>query len=269
MQLFRHEVGVASLARLLDYLEILTSEMRDMLLQYQEMNLSNVNATGLTLQDWIDINVDKASQSPGCSLLYPEDPRALTDSEYWPYFAEGNCLTICNNSGYLLDKESHASRTTVNNLATCGLWTTLATRRNYYSDRIANWNSTPEFIGSDSAKRFALNVQMLDNDIGRLSHWSLDWQNLQYVVASRNAIVKELGFAFSSSKVGTYEDTIAFPYSCTGDGLFPPLEDDGVELDRAPVQQNFELQSCIRQICAPRTVNPELGGIGVRVNSHY
>lgn len=144
-----------------------------------------------------------------------------------------NCTRICNNTLSLLD------HTLPKNLLTCGLWSSL-TMLDYYN---ALMNSEP----SDQ-------VQALLQSFGQVG---LDASNATYAYAARNAVSTCMGTLDEVTRVRSYQGDASFRGACSEQMLFPSLS---LELS---TNLSMPLQACVDAICSPRTLNPDLGGIGV------
>lgn len=143
----------------------------------------------------------------------------------------GNCTTVCDDAGLLLYADQP------NSLLTCGLWATLATLTQY------------AFLTND-----------YHTLLGRFDSLGLDAGNATYAYAARNAVSTAMNTMLKITKVQTYQGGSSLEGACSEQALFPTST---LELDGDLPQF---LRTCVNAICAPRTLNPDLGGIGVRIS---
>ena len=140
-----------------------------------------------------------------------------------------NCTKVCNSTIELLDVKLP------NNLLTCGLWTTL-TVLNHYPTLTVNYAAL----------------------LGRFDSLGLDASNAAYTYAARDAVSTLMDTLLKKTRVQTYQGGSSVEGACSEQALFPSgtLELD-TDLPRF-------LRTCVNAICAPSSLNPDLGEIGVR-----
>lgn len=139
-----------------------------------------------------------------------------------------NCTMVCEDAGLLLDAELP------NNLLTCGFWATPG-KLNQYNDLTSNYH----------------------NILGRFNSLGLDAGNAIYVYITRNAVSTALNTSAKTTKVQTYQSDSSLNGACSERALFPTSI---LELNTNLPQF---LRTYVDAICAPKTLNPDLEGIGV------
>ena len=112
------------------------------------------------------------------------------------------------------------------NLLNCGLWATL------FTPRLGNYTNTPT-------------LRAIFDSVGLSSE---DWipanmSNLQNTIANCAADFYSETHSFTDNDQWT-------PYSCSSNSLF---------------YYSSVVEFCFAELCGPRTLNPDIGGIGVRM----
>ena len=220
----------------------------------------------LTIHDWLDLNIEHAIQSSGCQDVVAErydlddtEPKQVQGTEGDDYYSHrlplpNNCLYICNSTLEVYKTSS------LNNLAACGLWTTLANnwelcgrlRPDYYQK--ADCNSVTE---------------RLEN----LSHWQLDYRDTAYTATAKHALTNLMAYLYGAVQEDSSTDFHFVPIGCSElvlfqDGFHSELInyrdieaiDDITQLIKGSTDA---ITFCLKSVCAQTHVNPELGGIGV------
>ena len=142
-----------------------------------------------------------------------------------------SCAQVCNDSTVLFQNQS-------SNLVTCGIWTTIVVASG------ANESHNPfdpDFLQLKPA--FA--------DVGLVPSM------YQYTASYADTISDCLEFIYHNSKEWSFSDDGNTVAACTRNDLFPFLTP-------GPVTSTTQaLEDCLKSICSPLTMNPDLAGIGV------
>lgn len=142
-----------------------------------------------------------------------------------------SCAQVCNDSIALFQDQS-------SNLVTCGIWTTIVGARG------ANEGLNP-----------------FDPDLLQLmptfANFGLVPSIYQYTVSYADTISNCLEFIYHNIKEWSFSDNGDTAEACTGNDLFPFLTQGYVS------STTQALEDCLKSICSPRTLNPDLAGIGV------
>ena len=148
----------------------------------------------------------------------------------------GNCTEVCEFANTLLDADLP------NNLLTCGLWATLITLDNYST---AVPGQTIEAVH-----------EQYQDVLRRFDTLGLDASNSTYVSATIEAVSTTLFTLLKENRIQTYQSS-SIQGPCDQQTLFliPSWASD------TDVPQL--LRNCISAIYAPRSLNPDLGGVGV------
>ena len=124
-----------------------------------------------------------------------------------------------------------------NNLLTCGLWASMA---------VAQGHPT----GPDREAFLSL---------------GLDYEDSAYMSKATESVSTALTVLYKTVTTGTYLYDGKIPESCGSTALFGPTAAMGIRAMGigGEILKLFTLQNCIDEICSPRELNPDLGGIGV------
>lgn len=161
-----------------------------------------------------------------------------------PTITNASCVQVCNDSSSLFGWQE--------NLATCGLWSTLVYAYNF------------DVVGSDPSRYIEeAPVDLLSSfaDVG------LDADDPEYFQSA-------IGYADIMSACFVYlyqitrKDDGLVSGACTKNWLFPYSLDTTFLMPNNSVDVNFNhsttaLSSCLSEMCSPVTLNPELAGVGV------
>lgn len=139
-----------------------------------------------------------------------------------------DCGRVCGSTQILY------STSNPNNLFTCGLWIT--STLNYY----------------DAGK-----TQFWEDLLVRFEGLGLNSSNVTQAYAARNAISTTMYSLEQASVLNTYQSGSSSHGSCSEQALFPDLF--SVHEPNLPKY----LHKCVNTICAPPSLNPDIGGIGV------
>ena len=142
------------------------------------------------------------------------------------------CIDPYPNHGSPLDScmtvcNSSSSSRTTDNLLTCGYWANLAAR---------------------SARKVASSDGPLLQELEKFNEVGLDANDTAYVEASQDALSSVLNEIGKSSRAMMYQTDTSYYEPCSKLALF---------------SSSTAVHTCIDAICAPRTLNPDLGGVGV------
>ncbi|KAI4232424.1 MAG: hypothetical protein LQ352_008333 [Teloschistes flavicans] len=142
-----------------------------------------------------------------------------------------DCGRVCGSTQILY------STSNPNNLFTCGLWIT--STLNYY----------------DAGK-----TQFWEDLLVRFEGLGLNSSNVTQAYAARNAISTTMYSLEQASVLNTYQSGSSSHGSCSEQALFPDLF--SVHEPNLPKY----LHKCVNTICAPPSLNPDIGGIGVFIS---
>ncbi len=192
------------------------------------LTMSWFNSSASSIQAWLDFNGTLPTITPcrDLEMGHREFPRVI----------EANCTTVCNHTLSLYSP-------LVNNLVTCGLWTTLI--------------SAYTTIGPENC--------LVSNNNDKSTHLLEQFQELGFngdvheqALAVADSISWRLQLLHYDAKFLTSSNDGTTPVACTRNILFP--------LGSNSNSTNHTLQalrSCLQTICSPVTLNPDLAGIGV------
>lgn len=192
-----------------------------------------VGITNSSIQLWLDFTGDTPPAIPPCE----RQPQYFPYEGWLPALQAGNCTSVCNNSDSMLDP------TLPNNLVTCGLWASLTVMPLMtvgYPDII---NRTDQ-------------VNALLEPFVQLG---LNRNDAEYARATRFTVASGLGDLYNRIMSDTYMGGASFASACTEQKLFPYSNPEYAVAENLP----YSLHACIEAICSTRTLNPDLGGIGV------
>ena len=173
----------------------------------------------------------------------------------WLYFGSNKNLTLphCTNDSLIVSCAQVCNDSTVlfqdqpSNLVTCGIWTTI------FAASGANESNNP-----------------FDPDLLHLmpafASYGLVPSIYQYTASYADTISDCLEFIYLNIKEWSFSDNGDTAAACTRDDLFPLLTPDPVFLTTQAQEDNSTiqaLQDCLKSICSPLTMNPDLAGIGV------
>ena len=186
-----------------------------------------------SIQPWLDFQGDNLPANiPSCQTRQT-DGRVILDG----------CLTVCNQSVELLNSDKP------NNLPTCGLYATLTMLDAYTLAR------NPIGSYDDSHDQY---VALL----GRFSNLGLKANDVAYALAARNAVSATMTVLQKITNIQTFRGDSLLEGACSEQALFPSAT-FGFNTDLPQ-----HLRDCVNAICAPRSLNPDLGGIGVRISRY-
>ena len=142
-----------------------------------------------------------------------------------------SCAQVCNDSELLFQDQS-------SNLVTCGIWTTI--------------------VGANGANE---SDNPFDPDLLQLmptfANFGLVPSLYQYTTSYADTISDCLEFIYRNVKEWSFSDNGDTAAACTRNDLFPFLTP-------GPVNSTTQaLEDCLKSICSPVTLNPDLAGIGV------
>lgn len=154
-----------------------------------------------------------------------------------------------------------------NNLVTCGIWTTLVSQYTFLGP--GNTILEPE----SPSKTGHISTFDATSDLKSYETFGLDFNNTDtptYADTISNCltdiyhVVKQNTFAADGSAPAACTRNKLFPFQSTY--TLPLLPTDPGDLTTSGASGSPSLRTCIDAICAPRTLNPDLPGIGVRLS---
>lgn len=189
--------------------------------------MSWFNSSASSIQAWLDFNGTLPTITPcqDVQIGHREFTRL-----------KANCTTVCNHTLSLYSPP-------VDNLVTCGLWTTLV--------------SAYTTIGPEN--------YLVPNGNAQSTHLLEQFKELGFngdvneqALAVADSISSRLQLLYFDTKFLTSSNDGTTPLACTRSTLFP-LGSNSNSTDHT-LQA---LRSCLQAICSPVTLNPDLAGIGV------
>lgn len=146
------------------------------------------------------------------------------------------CAEVCIESVELIDPGRP------NNLLTCGLFSSL-TMLNYYAVQMPSVAPLPK--------------SRVDTLLEPFSRLGLDANNETHSYATRNAVSECLSELYQVTRVQTSKGQEVSTGPCSEQLLYP------FQASEFSTNIAEPLLSCVNAICAPRTLNSDLGGVGV------
>lgn len=194
--------------------------------------------SGSSIQPWLDLEVDDYLNF-STETIPATIPSCQTRQRVAGEVTLDNCTKVCNSSNSLLDDEFP------NNLLACGLWATLVTLDSY--------NEDVETMQPDVTK---VVQQQYQDVLGRFATLGLDAGDEAYVFAAIGAVSTTMFTLLKVNSIQTYQGgSIKRLYN--QQDLFSTA---AFEFDTDIPQH---VRDCVTTIRAPRSLNPDLGGIGV------
>ena len=142
-----------------------------------------------------------------------------------------NCTQICNDSVAIFDTD---------NLLICGLWVMVSSNNPYTSPNGSQLNASDPLSVSSAFAPF--------QNVG------FDTSSLEATATYGELISAILLRIYVAVRRSTTSDDGTIPWSCTTVSLFDLGGQEGV---------SSGFSGCLDAICSPRTLNPDLAGIGV------
>ena len=201
-----------------------------------------------SLHNWISFNETAWNNAsfPSCQHVR----WTLPNGEDQPVrnITNASCMEVCNDSVSLFGWQE--------NLATCGLWSTLVYAYNY---------DGPGLDSSRYTERAPVDLLNSFADVG------LDADDPEYFQSA-------VGYADIMSACFVYlyqltqRDGGFVSGFCTKNGLFPYSPWSGFYRPNGSVDANFNhsatmLSICLVEMCSPVALNPELAGVGVSISN--
>ena len=196
--------------------------------------------SGSSIQPWLDLEVDDYLNF-STATIPATIPSCQTRQRITGEVNFNNCTKVCNSSGSLIDDKFP------NNLLTCGLWATLVTLDSY--------NEQTYTMQPDVTK--AVHEQYQDA-LGRFTTLGLDAGDEAYVSAAIEAVSTTMFTLLKENRIQTYQGD-SIQGLCSQQALLPT----GAFEYNTDIPQH--VRDCVTMICAPRSLNPDLGGIGVSI----
>ncbi|KAK0516997.1 hypothetical protein JMJ35_000152 [Cladonia borealis] len=162
-----------------------------------------------------------------------------------PITTDASCTQVCNDSRSLFGWQD--------NLATCGLWSTLVYAYNFNGSG-ADPNRYPEKAPVDLLNSFA--------NVGLDAH---DPEYSQWVVSYADVMSSCFVYLYQNVKAWRSADAYFVPGACTRNGLFPYSSSSNLSNSSADVNFNRSasaLHACLTDLCSPVALDPELAGVG-------
>lgn len=207
-----------------------------------------------SLQDWIffDETFGTNVSFPPCQHVNWTVPNAdePTHNLSLPIITNASCTQVCNDSISLFGQQD--------NLATCGLWSTLVYAYNF------------DGSGADATRyieRAPVDLLSAFADVGLDAE---DPTYFQSVVNYADIISPCFLYLYQNVKAWKVADDGLVPSACTKNRLFPYLPGSNITYDSADINFNYSvnaLYDCLIDICSPVPLNPELAGIGVSLSN--
>ena len=190
--------------------------------------MSWFNSSASSIQPWLDFNGTLPTINP-CKYVkmgYRKAPRVV----------EADCTTVCNHTLSLYSP-------LVDNLVTCGLWTTLIS---------AYTTIGPEnYLVPNSNEQSILLLE-------RFRGLGFNGAIHEHALAVADSISLRLQLLHFDAKFLTSSNDGMTPVACTRSKLFPLGSNSN-----STNHTSQALRSCLQAICSPITLNPDLAGIGV------
>lgn len=192
------------------------------------------------LSDWLSFNGTVPILQP-CVLL--ADMKTNSSSV--------SCSQVCSNSSILFQSPYRRPKPyqyqdyqdVFSNLNTCGLWAT-----------INNPESTSGI--SDTVASY------LDDLLDPFESIGLSSSNRALASNTRNNIGNCFGMMYTEAAWGADTNQRAIPWECTSTGLFPAFAGNS-SVDVLARKATVPVKHCLASLCAKKTLNTDLGGIGV------
>ena len=185
-----------------------------------------------SIQLWLDFKVDD-------HLDFNTETIPATIPSCQSHVISDNCTQVSSSSASILVD------TFPNNLLTCGLWATLVTLDNCVEKNVTGLPDVTKAVH-----------QHYQDVLGRFTPLGLDDSDEAFVSAAIGAVSSTLFMLLKENRIQTYEgDTIQG--LCSQQYLFPTAS---IEYDTDIPQH---VRDRVTTICAPKSLNPDLGGIGV------
>ena len=190
-----------------------------------------------SIQRWLDFNGSSPTTVQPCQIA----PTGTTDDpDPTLGLQEISCAQVCTNESLLFQQGTY-------NLETCGLWAMIA--------------AAPNAADKDALIDYNLSLSSFDA-VGLNSSAVGSISNITEIVASCFAAL----YLARSSNTFAADGTVAL--ACTEDNLFPLNNNPGHEVDPSVFQSWEEttlsgITACLERICSPRTLDPDIAGVGV------
>ena len=205
-----------------------------------------------SIQPWLDFRLNVSlnhvlnfnpetlpATIPPCRTKFQNASEVLSD----------NCTQVCNKSTSLIQPENP------NSLLTCGLWVTLVTMDSYNERSKLVY---PKLVYPELKEVYEVAHEHYQNVLQRFAPLGLDAGDEAYFFAAKEA-VSMIMFAmlknrdFSSQGLCSQQElfSLAIPEKFFHVAVY------GI------VDIPERVRDCVAAICAPASLNPDLGGIGV------
>ena len=186
---------------------------------------------------------------PPCQYVNWTNPNAdePTYGLTLPIITNTSCTQVCNDSRSLFGRQD--------NLATCGLWSTLVYAYNF-NGSAPDPHRYIEKAPVDLLSSFA--------NIGLDAH---DPDYFQWAVSYADVMSACFVYLYQNVKAWKSADDGLVSGACTKNGLFPFPSGSNSSVDFSIYESTWAVHGCLVDICSPVTLNPELAGVGVSLSN--
>jgi len=187
-----------------------------------------------SIQPWLNFNYNQLQAVLPCHIVTfqeasPLDAKSMT---------RASCEDTCTDSTQIFQSET-------DNLLTCGLWSTIASH--YYAAPTAR---------NDLSQADDSGIALYNERLGPFDDVGLDSDSLRILSNVAEAIASCFASLYLFSRYPSVADDGNVAVECTQDILFsPPVDSFGWEVSA--------IAGCLGKICSPRTLNPDIAGVGV------
>lgn len=200
------------------------------------------NTSSSSIQPWLEFNGTLPAMTPCEVAVFPSNSTG-------PVWQETSCANVCNDTFSLFFTPHRSNQ----NLAQCGIWLSLMADHTFFGR-----GAVVTLTGDTS------------NAPGHLAYvdWEgipdsyLDFSSYELAQSTSYAITNTLQWLYWSLRAFSSDDTGSVPIACTTRSLFP-IGAVGNRLDSRNVTRS--ITACLKEICDPITLDPDLAGIGVSV----
>lgn len=203
-----------------------------------------------SLQSWISFNLTARNNIsfPPCHFVNWTNADDPTYDLKVPIKTVASCAQVCNDGVSLFGSQD--------NLATCGLWSTL----------VYAYNSDPGYAPDNNLFIEKAPEDLLDS----FANVGLDAYDPEYFESAESyADVMSACFVYIYQSVKTVKSANDGLVSgaCTKNGLFPYTPGLYIGVQDAFYYSTTALDTCLVDICSPVALNPEFAGVGVSLSS--
>ena len=207
-----------------------------------------------SLHNWISFNETAWNNAsfPPCQYVNWTTPSAdePTYGLPLPIVTKADCTQVCNDSLSLFGRQD--------NLATCGLWSTLVYAYNFNGS------------GPDPRRFIEKAPEDLLDSFANVGLDAYDPEYFQWAGSYADVMSPCFVYVYQNVKAWRSADAYFVPGSCTRNGLFPYSSSSNLSNSSADVNFNRSasaLHACLTDLCSPVALDPELAGVGVSSSS--